>query len=220
MVGSISAGGPAGINTSTMDLGKMDPMIALQLLLSEKSTLFGSKITDAVKNMQDNNKKIRELTDASAALTTLKNDFKGTTTTTALNDTANGGVKWGQNLGQKDVLAMKSYDDVVGGKVSYQTTGGAAQVNQNIPAVKALVENGVITKEQGLAVLNGNATLGELAAMIEKIKSTSDSLSSDGNLLQIELNRLISLRDNTDQANSSTSKKLADTQSAIINKIN
>ena len=62
--------------------------------------------------------------------------------------------------------------------------------------------------------------MGGIDAVITKIKSSTDSLSSDGNLLQIQLNRLITLRDNADQANSSFVKKEGDTLAQIINKIN
>lgn len=223
MANAISGSTPAGINTSNMDLTDVDPMVALQMLMSEKSTLFGAKITDAVKAMQENNKKIRSLTDASAKLTELKNDFKKTDSNqTYLNNIDNGGKKWREDVSSQadiDTAYKATYSDLVAGNVTFSSETAKARFDSTVPAVKTLVENGLVDETTGKSIIQGGVTYGEITALIEKIKSMSDSLSSDGNLLQIELNRMISLRDNTDQANSSMGKKSADTQSTIINKL-
>jgi len=195
---------------------------ALQLIMGEKSNLMTDQITQMVTQMDANNKKMKALTDASAQLTKLKNDFpSGASNTTAMSDTSNGAVMWRQGVNQDDVNKLKaaSYDSIVAGTTGI-STNGQTTIAPSIAAVKTLVDAGVIDKTQAQRILSGEENMGGIDAAITKIKSSTDSLSSDGNLQQIQLNRLISLRDTADQANSNYVKKESDTLSQIVNKIN
>lgn len=97
--------------------------------------------------------------------------------------------------------------------------GGAGNVGDRWGIKDQLTELGVMDAAQNKKMWAGTITMGEIDTAITKLKQMTDSLSADANLQQIALNRLIGLKDNTDNMLASLVKKFGDTMAQIISKV-
>jgi len=96
---------------------------------------------------------------------------------------------------------------------------GAGNVGDRWGIKDRLTELGVMDAAQNKKMWAGTITMGEIDTAITKIKQMTDSLSADANLQQIQLNRLIGLKDNVDNLLSTVVKKAGDVMAQIIGKL-
>lgn len=210
------AAGNSGVySLNNVKLDGLDVQTMIQLVLSEKSQLFNQRLETMVKDMQATNRKISDMTKMSADLTAVKNGFgSGAKNDTAINDGTNGVKDYTKNVTSNDVSAAKDKTTA-----DIARNGTNATMKEKADLAQRMIDAGVWDESKGKSFVDGSMKYGDIDTAITQLKQKTDSLSADANLQQIALNRLIGLKDNTDNMLASLVKKFGDTMAQIISKV-